>query len=72
MGQGPRSNSTSTWPFSTASPARTRTARTVAARGRRSSFSIFMASSTTTPAPARDRLPGLHLHPDHQARHRAP
>ena len=72
-GQGGRDvarNSTSTCPFSTASPGRTRTARTTPAAVARSSFSIFMASSTTSPAPATTGCPASHLHPDHQARHR--
>jgi hypothetical protein len=40
---------TSTVCASTEAPSATRTSRTVPARGARSSFSIFMASTTTTP-----------------------
>ena len=64
-------NSTSSCPFSTACPGCTRTPpRTRPAAGARSSFSIFMASSTTSPCPASTSLPRLDQHPDHQARHR--
>src|SRR2546422_389201 len=48
---------TSEAPFSTACPTATWTVWTVPGRGARSSFSIFIASTTTRPAPASTRCP---------------
>src|SRR2546430_11046720 len=48
---------TSGIPFSTACPTATCTVCTTPARGARSSFSIFIASTTTRPAPASTRCP---------------
>src|SRR5438552_7113666 len=48
---------TSATPFSTVCPAVTCTVCTTPARGARSSFSIFIASTTTRPAPASTRCP---------------
>ena len=55
---GAYSRTTSNVPVSTVWPSRTATSRTRPARGARSSFSIFMASTTTRPWPCRTSSPG--------------
>jgi len=54
-------SSISTLPFSTASPGRTRTARTTPSDVERNSFSIFIASMTTRGCPARIGSPASTL-----------
>ena len=63
------STTTSRRPASTEAPAWTSTCLTVPALGDRSSFSIFMASTTTSGLSGLDLVPGVHEHAQHLAGH---